>query len=101
MKIEYLEAAVHDLDNIMDYYYDQFGLDSALKVYTQIKDSISLLSDHPELGVQSKDTLLRRLGYRELYSGRFVAIYRQESNTIYIYHIADTQTDYPNLFCKK
>ena len=37
MKVEYLEAAVSDLDNIMDYYFDRFGIESAMKVYEQIK----------------------------------------------------------------
>lgn len=91
MRIEYLEAAVSDLDNIMDYYFDQFGIESAMKVYGQIKGSISHLAEHTNLGVPSKDQLLRRLGYRELYSGRFVAVYRREDEIIYIYHIADTQ----------
>ncbi len=98
MKVEYLEAAVSDLDNIMDYYFDQFGMESAMKVYEQIKGSVSHLAEHPNIGVPSKDRLLRQLGYRELYSGRFVAVYRKEDDSIYIYHIADTQRDYPNLF---
>lgn len=100
MRVEYLEASISDLDNIIDYYYGQFGIESAMKVYEQIKSSIRHLEEHPNLGGQSKDTLLRQLGYRELYSGRFVAIFRRENETIYIYHIADTQTDYPNLFRK-
>ena len=37
MRIEYLEAAVSDLDNIMDYYFDRFGIESAMKVYEHIK----------------------------------------------------------------
>ena len=98
MKIEYLEAAMHDLDSIMDYYYGQFGLESAMKVYDQIKSSIAHLADQPQMGVPSKDRLLKQLGYRELYSGRFVIVYRPEHDIVYIYHIADTLRDYPNLF---
>lgn len=98
MKIEYLEAAVADLDIIMDYYYELFGIESAMKVYGQIRKSISHLADYPDIGVPSKDKLLRQLGYKELYSGRFAAIYRKDNDVIYIYHIFDTQTDYPTLF---
>lgn len=29
---------------------------------------------------------------------RFVSIYRQIKDTVYIYHIADTQTEYTKLF---
>lgn len=98
MKIEYLEAAVSDLDNIMDYYYGRFGIESAMKVYEQVRNSISHLADHPYMGVSSKDKILKQLGYRELYSGRFVVVYRREAEVIYIYHVADTQVDYPHLF---
>ncbi len=98
MRIRYLEAAVSDLDNIMDYYFSRFGIESAMKVYEQIKGSSSHLAEHPNLGAPSKDRLLGQFGYRELYSGRFVAVYRKENDIIYIYHIADTQTDYPHLF---
>lgn len=98
MEIKYLEAAVSDLDNLMDYYYGRFGIDSAMKVYGQIRDSIAHLADHPYLGVPSKDKVLKQLGYRELYSGCFVVIYRRETDVIYVYHVADTQTDYPHLF---
>ena len=34
------------------------------------------LADYPYTGVPAKDDLLRKLGYIELYSGRFVVIYR-------------------------
>ena len=33
MIIEYLEAALSDLDNITDYYYITFGIDSAQKMF--------------------------------------------------------------------
>ncbi len=31
-------------------------------------------------------------------SERYVSIYRQIGNTVYVYHIADTQTEYTKLF---
>lgn len=50
-----------------------------------------------------KDRLLKKLGYREIYSGRFVAVYRidMDQKIIFINHIADTQMDYPNLFVER
>ncbi|MBE5984866.1 MAG: type II toxin-antitoxin system RelE/ParE family toxin [Paenibacillaceae bacterium] len=100
MRIEYLDAALADLDNITDYYALTFTVESAYKVYEQIRGSIVRLADYLYSGVPSKDELLRKLGYKELYSGRFVVIYRVEpqDNKIFIYHIADTQTDYPKSF---
>ena len=44
MKIEYLEAALSDLDNITDYYFALFGIDSAMKVYDQIRTSVSWMN---------------------------------------------------------
>lgn len=100
MIIEYLEAALSDLDNITDYYYLNFGLESAQKVYEQIRETVSRLESFPNSGMPSKDKLLKSIGFKEIFSGRFVIVYRVDEGEgkIYINHIADTQTDYPNLF---
>lgn len=37
MVLEYTEAALNDLEQIMDYYVRSFGPPSALKVYRQIQ----------------------------------------------------------------
>ena len=44
MRIEYLEAALSDLDNITDYYFALFGIESAMKVYDQIRENRASLS---------------------------------------------------------
>jgi toxin ParE1/3/4 len=100
MEIKYLEAALSDLDNITDYYYGTFGIESAQKIYEQIRNTISRLEQFPNSGKPSKDHLLHSLGYKEIYSGRFAIVYRADEGErkVYINHIADTQTDYPNLF---
>lgn len=98
--IDYLEEAVDDLDNIIDYYQVVFGVQSAKKVYEQIRASIARLEQFPESGRPIRDRTLRSLGYQERYSKRFVIIYRTDYTVgkIYIYHIADMQRDYPNLY---
>ena len=100
MVVEYLQTALADLDSITDYYFLKFGMGSAEKVYNQIRGSIVHLADFPNSGVPAKDSMLRKLGYKEFYSGRFVAVYRVEPEyeRIYIYHIADTQMDYPHMY---
>ena len=75
MRIEYLEAALSDLDNITDYYFALFGIESAMKVYDQIRASVGQLDEYPGSGVPCKDRQLKILGYRELFSGRFVIVY--------------------------
>lgn len=100
MVVEYTEAALIDLENIVGYYAEVFGKNSALKVYKQIKKTVSSLGMFDNAGLTSKDSVLRSLGYREIYSGRFVIIYRVDKGEkkVYIYHVADTQRDYPHLF---
>lgn len=103
MEIKYLEGALSDLNNITDYYFNRFGYESAKKVYSQIRETIQRLESFPGSGLPSKDRLLKKLGYREIYSGRFVAVYRidMDQKIIFINHFADTQMDYPNLFKEK
>ena len=100
MRIEYLEAALSDLDNITDYYFALFGIESAMKVYDQIRASVGQLDEYPGSGVPCTDRQLKNLGYRELFSGRFVIVYRVDEGEqkLYINHSADTQTDYPHLY---
>ena len=100
MRIEYLEAALSDQENITDYYFALFGIESAMKVYDQIRASVGQLDEYPGSGVPCKDRQLKNLGYRELFSGRFVIVYRVDEGEqkLYINHIADTQTDYPHLY---
>ena len=40
----------------------------------------------------------QRQGYHMIISERYVSIYRLIEKTVYIYHIADTQTEYTKLF---
>ena len=100
LRIEYLKTALSDLDNITDYYFALFGIESAMKVYDQIRASVGQLDEYPGSGVPCKDRQLKNLGYRELFSGRFVIVYRVDEGEqkLYINHIADTQTDYPHLY---
>ena len=90
-KIEILPAAWEDLKKIEDYYLLRFGVESAMKVTDHILDSIERLEVFP-------DQWLNRKGYRMVICDRFVSIYRWVEDVVYVYHIADTQTDYTKLF---
>lgn len=97
-KVEILPTAWEDLKKIEDYYLLQFGVESALKITEQILNSIERLEDFPESGSLTPDQYLNKQGYRMLIWQRFVSIYRQIENILYVYHIADTQTEYTKLF---
>lgn len=97
-KIEILPTAWEDLKKIEDYYLLRFGVESAMKVTDHILDSIERLEVFPDSGSQTPDQWLNRNGYRMVICDRFVSIYRWIEDAVYVYHIADTQTDYTKLF---
>ncbi|MCH5250914.1 MAG: type II toxin-antitoxin system RelE/ParE family toxin [Lachnospiraceae bacterium] len=97
-KVEILPTAWEDLKRIEDWYLIQFGVETALKVSNQILDAIERLEHFPDSGSQTPDEWLNRQGYRMIICKRHVAIFRQIEQKVYVYHIADTQTEYTKLF---
>ncbi len=97
-KVEILPTAWEDLKKIEDYHLIQFDSDSAKKVINSILDNIMHLEDHPYYGSQTPDKWLNNQGYRMVICKKHVSIYKKYDTIIYIYHIADTQTDYTKLF---
>lgn len=98
-KVEILPSAWEDLKRIEDYYILQFGVDIAIKVSESILDSMERLEEFQDSGSLTPDEWLNKQGYRMVICKKHVSIYRMIDNTIYIYHIADTQTEYTKLFC--
>ena len=96
--VEILPSAWEDLKSIEDYYAIQFDVDIAIKVSDSILDAIERLESFPDSGSMTPDPWLNEQGYRMIICKKHVAIYRKISETIFIYHIADTQTQYNLLF---
>lgn len=97
-KIEILPSAWEDLKKIQDYYLIQFDLQTAINVINHILNTIERLEDFPDSGSMTPDTWLNEQGYRMVICKKHVAIFRKIKDLIYIYHIADTQTEYTKLF---
>jgi toxin ParE1/3/4 len=97
-KIEILPTAWEDLKKIEDYYLIQFDLQTAIKVSDHILNAIERLDNFPDSGSRTPDTWLNEQGYRMVICKKHAAIYRKIKDVIYIYHIADTQTEYTKLF---
>lgn len=97
-KVEILPAAWEDLKRVEDWYAVQFGVGTALKVSGHILDIIERLEKFPDSGSLTPDEWLNQQGYRMVICKKHVAVYRQVGMVVYIYHIADTQTDYTKLF---
>jgi len=97
-RIEILPTAWEDLKHIEDWYYVKFGMETALKVSNHILDAIERLEKFPDSGSITPDSWLNEQGYRMVICEKHVAIYKKVGEVIYIYHIADTQTEYTKLF---
>lgn len=97
-KVEILPTAWEDLKRIEDWYLIQFGVETALKVSDSILDAIERLEDFSDSGSLTPDEWLNQRGYRMVICRKHVAIYRRIKGKIYVYHIADTQTEYTKLF---
>ena len=97
-KVEILPAAWEDLKRIEDWYSVQFDVETALKVSDHILDAIERLESFPDSGSLTPDEWLNQQGYRMVICGKHAAIYKQIEKTVYVYHIAETQTEYTKLF---
>lgn len=97
-KVEILPVAWEDLKRIEDWYLVQFGVETALKVSNHILNVIEPLEEFPNSGSLTPDEWLNQQGYRMVICEKHVVIYKRIGTVVYIYHIADTQTDYKKLF---
>lgn len=72
---------------------------TAEKVTNAILDSLERLQSFPDSGSLTPDPWLNSLGYRMVISDRRnVSIYKQIDDTIYVYLIADTRTEFTRVF---
>lgn len=99
-RIEYLPTAQEDLKSIADWYMVNFSGKSSAKVINSILSTVERLAMFPNSGSLTPDKFLNKLGYRMVIIRHHVAIYKFINNIIYIYHVADTRTEYTKLFYK-
>jgi toxin ParE1/3/4 len=97
-RVEILPAAWEDLKKIEDYYILKFSIETALKVSDHILDTIERLENFPQSGSLTPDPWLNTQGYQMVICEKRIAIFKIIKNVIYVYHIADTQTEYTKLF---
>ena len=94
VKIEWLSEARNELRELLYYYRTNVGNSYAQKFANKILRAIERLADFPEMGVLKYDTLLGKYGFRALFIGQYVCIYKIENNTVFIYHLADARKNY-------
>ena len=97
-KVEILPTAWEDLKRIEDWYAIQLDVETALKVSGHILDTMERLEVFPDSGSLMPDEWLNQKGYRMAVCKKHIIIYRKVKDKVYIYHIADAQTEYTKLF---
>lgn len=97
-KVTLLPTAWEDLKRIEDWYYLRFGKSTALKVTSNILRVIKRLESFPDSGSLTPDEWLNEQGYRMIICEKHVAIYKQIHDEVFVYHIADTRTEYTKVF---
>ena len=97
--VEILPAAWDGLMKIKHHVTEVFDKQTAEKVTSGILDSLERLQSFPDSGSLTPDPWLNGLGYRMVVSDRRnVSIYKRIGDTIYVYLIADTRTEYTRAF---
>lgn len=97
-RVEILPSAWEDLKKIEDYYAIQFDVETAVKVSDHILDTIERLETFSDSGSKIPDKWLNDKGERMVICKKHVVIYKVIGQSVFIYHIADTQTEYTKLF---
>lgn len=96
-KAEILPAAWEDLKRIEDWYALQSDVETALKVSGHILDAMERLEVFPDSGSLTPDEWLNQKGYRMVICKKHIIIYKWLKERVYIYHIADSRTEYAKL----
>lgn len=99
-KVKILPTAWEDLKCIEDWYLVQFGAETSLKVSNHILDAIERLEKFPDSGSMTPDEWLNQQGYKMVICEKHVVIYKTIEKNVYVYHIANTQTEYTKLFLR-
>ncbi|MCH5210194.1 MAG: type II toxin-antitoxin system RelE/ParE family toxin [Oscillospiraceae bacterium] len=96
-KVEILIPAWDDLEIIADMHMSLVGPKSAQNLTDGILDSIDTLT----ISLYGYPTVLdeepAEIGYRMVIYKKYLCIYRVIGEVVYVYHIADGRTNYPQI----
>ena len=94
MKVEWLSEARNEFREFLQYYRTEVGIPYAEKFAGRILSTTEQLAQFPEMGVLKYDTLMGKHGFRALFIGNYVCVYKIDGDTVYIFHIADARGNY-------
>ncbi|MDR3283982.1 MAG: type II toxin-antitoxin system RelE/ParE family toxin [Treponema sp.] len=93
-----LAGARRELQTIAALHKSLVGPQSAKRITDKILNHLELLNTFPNLGRPLPDAELQAKEYRMLVTENYISIYRVIDDMVYVYHIVDGRTNYPNLF---
>jgi toxin ParE1/3/4 len=96
-KVEILEPAWRELEEIADYHLLMVGPISAKKIMDRILGALERLKEFPLSCPHVPDNELKGQDYRMLICDQYLCIYRLVGDVAYVYHIAHGSTEYDNL----
>ena len=90
---------MRDLEGIAQLYLGLAGADSAEKFIDEILHTVDLLRTFPYSGALHPDMVLAEREFRKVICRDYVCVYKviDSEKTVYIYHIVNGKTDYPQL----
>jgi toxin ParE1/3/4 len=83
-------AAERDLEEILDYTVQQWGLGQALRYMEKMESAFEVLAASPDAGLDSGEV---RAGYRRLSVGRHVIYFRRTDYGVAVIRILHGQMD--------
>lgn len=92
-KVEFLPAALEDLDNIFDFILLENPF-AAEKMLTKINTSLRNLECFPKSGVRLTEKTLKIYNFRSVIIEPYIAFYRFIDDKVYIYRILHGTRDY-------
>ena len=97
-KVIWRQKAIHDLNDIWEYTFENWSENQADKYYAAIKIACKEIGEHPDLGKTYIDISRNLLGFK---SGKHIIFYRSVSeNQIEIIRILHEQMDLKNRLTK-
>lgn len=94
-KLRYAPKARRDLDEIWDFYLDEYqNIDAAVRIIDRITDDIDRLAEFPELGPPLSSIADVASTYRFLVTEKYLSFYRIDGNDVTIDRILYGRRDY-------
>ncbi|MBR1864467.1 MAG: type II toxin-antitoxin system RelE/ParE family toxin [Ruminococcus sp.] len=96
--LELLQPAWKELDTIVEIHLRLVGPVSAQKITDKILDTLELLKTEPLMGRACDYLGSAFVGFRKVVCDNYLCFYKIVGSVIFVYHIVDGRTDYPQTF---